>query len=108
MAFANAGVTIEFRGSGEQETGVIAAIDHPGCKAKVGDVVVEVDTRYYRPTEVDLLLGDATKAREKLGWVPKYNVAQLAKEMVDADMEHFRKEVLLKENGYRIFDEHQH
>jgi len=107
MAFGNAGVIVGFNGTGEKETGVVAAITNSGCKVNVGDVVVEIDPRYFRPTEVDLLLGDATKAKEKLGWVPKYNLEQLTKEMVDADLEYFRKQVLLKESGYKIFNEHQ-
>ena len=64
--------------------------------------MVEVDPRYFRPTEVDLLLGDATKAKEKLGWVPEYTLEMLVKEMVESDLEHFRKEVLLKDSGFRI------
>jgi len=67
---------------------------------KKGDVVVEVDERYYRPTEVELLLGDATKAKQKLGWTPKYNLNELVREMVLADIEHFRKDVVLKASGY--------
>jgi GDPmannose 4,6-dehydratase len=105
MAFAYAGVSVEFRGSGEHETGVVIGVSDPACKASVGDVVVEIDPRYFRPTEVDLLIGDATKAKEKLGWVPKYDLSMLVKEMVDEDIEHFRKQLLLKESGYKIFDE---
>ena len=80
---------------------------NPECKVNVGDVVIEVDKRYFRPTEVDLLLGDATKAKEKLGWIPKYTLDQLAKEMIDADLELFRKEVLLKESGYRTLNQYE-
>ncbi len=87
---------------------MVAAVKNPTeCKAKVGDVVVEVDPRYYRPTEVDLLLGDATKAKEKLGWVPKYTLDTLAKEMVEADIENFRKEILLKQSGYRTLKQYE-
>jgi GDPmannose 4,6-dehydratase len=106
MAFRNAGVEVAFENSGVAEIAVVvsAAAD---CKVKAGDVVVEIDERYYRPTEVDLLLGDATKAKEKLGWVPEYNLSQIVKEMVDADMEHYRKELLLRASGYNILNEHQ-
>ncbi len=108
MAFAHAGVIIEFKGTGENEKGIVASVaDANECKVKPGDIVLEIDTRYYRPTEVDLLLGDATKAKEKLGWVPKYTLEQLVKEMVDADMEHYQKAILLKESGYNIPSEHQ-
>lgn len=80
---------------------IVTNISDPGIRLSKGDVVVEVDKRYFRPTEVDLLHGDATKAKEKLGWVPKYNLHDLAKEMVHADIENFRKDVILKESGYK-------
>jgi GDPmannose 4,6-dehydratase len=79
----------------------VTAIADPGIRLKKGDVVVEVDERYYRPTEVELLLGDATKAKEKLGWSPKYNLNDLAREMVHSDIEHFRKDVVLNQSGYQ-------
>jgi GDPmannose 4,6-dehydratase len=100
LAFRHAGVGISFSGSGEDEKGMVSEILDPACRLSVGDIVVEVDKTYFRPTEVDLLLGDATKAREKLGWSPRCTLDQLAKEMVDADLEHFRKAVLLKNSGY--------
>ena len=100
LAFRHAGVEVEFIGKGEQETGVVKQVLSADCKAVVGDVVVEVDKRYFRPTEVDLLLGDATKAKEKLGWVPQYTLDELAKEMVEADLQHFRKQVLLNNSGF--------
>jgi GDPmannose 4,6-dehydratase len=67
---------------------------------KEGQVVVKVDSKYYRPTEVDLLIGDPTKAMTKLGWKPNYDLASLIKEMVASDLEIFKKEILLKKNGY--------
>lgn len=100
LAFQHAGVEVEFSGEGEQEKGVVKRLINPECKVAVGDVIVEVDKRYFRPTEVDLLLGDATKAKEKLGWSPKYTLDDLAKEMVLADIEHFSKQVLLVNSGY--------
>lgn len=100
MAFEEAGVIVEFTGSEEKEKAVVKTINNPQVKLREGDVVVEVDKRYFRPTEVDLLLGDASKARTKLGWTPKYSLQQLVKEMVQADIEHFRKDVILKESGY--------
>ena len=72
---------------------------------KEGQVIVKVDPKYYRPTEVDLLIGDPTKAMTKLGWKPKYDLAALVKEMVTSDLEIFKKELLLKENGYIIAKE---
>ena len=100
MAFEEAGVEVQFTGADEKEKAVVKAINNPQVKLKEGDVVVEVDKRYFRPTEVDLLLGDASKARTKLGWTPKYSLQQLVKEMVHADIEHFKKDVILKESGY--------
>jgi GDPmannose 4,6-dehydratase len=105
LAFGHAGVELEFRGTGEDEKGIVAKVLNPDCKVAVGDVVIEVDKRYFRPTEVDLLLGDATKAKEKMGWVPKYTLNELAKEMIEADIELFRKDVLLKESGYRTLNQ---
>jgi GDPmannose 4,6-dehydratase len=107
IAFAHAGVEVAFEGNGEKETGVVARVLDPECKLNTGDVVVEVDKRYFRPTEVDLLLGDATKAKEKLGWIPKCTLDQLAKEMVLADLEHFRKQVLLNQSGYRTLNQYE-
>ena len=101
LAFAHAGVTIEFKGEGEAEKGIVASVDNLDIPLQKGDVIVEVDKRYFRPTEVDLLLGDPTKAKEKLGWVAKYTLSELAKEMVDADIENFRKDVVLKESGFQ-------
>jgi GDPmannose 4,6-dehydratase len=97
MAFAAAGITVAFSGTGIDEKGIIVAVDGTDIKAKPGDVVLEIDPRYFRPTEVDLLLGDATKAREKLGWTPKYTLEALVNEMVVADLKHFKKELLLRQ-----------
>lgn len=107
MAFANAGILLKFEGSGVNEKAVVAAITNSESKAMVGEIVVEIDPRYFRPTEVDLLLGDATKAKEKLGWVPKYDLEQLTREMVQADLEHFKQQLLLKNSGYAIPSQHQ-
>jgi GDPmannose 4,6-dehydratase len=101
LSFAHAGVNVEFEGKGEKERGVVVNVSMPEIPLRKGEVVVEVDKRYFRPTEVDLLLGDATKARTKLGWAPKYTLNELAKEMVEADIEHFRKDVVLKESGFQ-------
>lgn len=104
MAFAEVGVELEFKGTGEAETGVV--VNNGGNdKIKIGQEVVKVDPRYYRPTEVDLLIGDPTKAQTKLGWKPKYTLASMVKEMVASDTELFKKEQLLKESGYQIKNE---
>lgn len=104
MAFDYAGVEINFEGEGENEKGIVAAINNPDCKLKKGDVVLEIDKRYFRPAEVEYLLGDATKARQKLGWSPKYTVQDLAKEMVEADLEIFKKEMLLRQSGFKTLN----
>lgn len=100
MAFANAGVNVEFEGKGELEKGIVKNVSLPDIPVRKGDVVVEVDSRYFRPTEVDLLQGDATKAKQKLGWSPKYSLEEITKEMVEADIENFRKDIILKDSGY--------
>lgn len=101
LAFAHAGVSIEFTGTGENEKAVVTAVSIPDINLRKGDIVVEVDKRYFRPTEVDLLLGDPTKAKEKLGWQAKYTLPELVKEMVETDIEHFRKDVLLRQSGFK-------
>ncbi len=100
MAFAELGVEITFKGKDENEVGVVSAVNDPSCELSLGKEVIAVDPRYYRPTEVDLLIGDATKANQKLGWKPKYDLPALVKEMVLADLELFKKERHLKDSGY--------
>ena len=73
----------------------------------IGKEVIAVDPRYYRPTEVDLLIGDASKAQSKLGWTPKYDLPMLVKEMVNSDMELFRADKLLKESGFSIRNQYE-
>ena len=102
MAFEAAGITVSFRGNGTKEIGVVETVQNAEVKCKAGQTVVEVDTRYYRPTEVDLLIGDAAKAKEKLGWQPKYTLAEMIREMVAADLEVFRKDILLKQGGFAV------
>jgi GDPmannose 4,6-dehydratase len=101
-AFSEVGIMIEFRGKEEKETGIITACKNPEYNVALGKEVVSVDPRYYRPTEVDLLIGDPTKAQTQLGWKPKYDLSSLVKEMVAADVEIFKREKLLKESGYTI------
>ncbi len=101
IAFDKLGIKLEFKGSNDEETAIVAAC-HGEYKIPKGTAVVKVDTRYYRPTEVELLIGDATKAKEKLGWKPAYTLDKLAQEMVAADLELFKSEVLLKQSGFKI------
>jgi GDPmannose 4,6-dehydratase len=100
MAFAHAGVEIRFEGSDESEKAIVAKVSMPDIPLHKGDVVAEVDKRYFRPTEVDILQGDASKARKQLGWQPRYTLNDLVKEMMHADIEYFRKEAVLKESGF--------
>ncbi|RXK59439.1 GDP-mannose 4,6-dehydratase [Lacibacter luteus] len=102
MAFAEVGVEVEFKGEGIDEKGFVTSSSNPDHPLAVGTEVVAVDPRYFRPTEVDLLIGDPTKANTKLGWKPKYDLNGLVKEMVAADVEIFKKEKLLHESGYKI------
>jgi len=98
MAFNEVGVTIKWEGQGNQEKGV---------DVSTGKVLVEVDSNYYRPTEVDLLIGDATKAKEHLNWEPKVTVSSLVKEMVASDVTLFKKEIHLKKGGFQSLDQYE-
>jgi GDPmannose 4,6-dehydratase len=99
MSFAELGIELGFRGTDDAEEGYVVK-NNGGYKLNEGQVIVKVDPKYYRPTEVDLLIGDPTKAMTKLGWKPKYDLAALVQEMVASDLEIFKKELLLKESGY--------
>jgi GDPmannose 4,6-dehydratase len=102
MAFKEAGVEIEFEGKGKKEKGIVSRLLDPSISLEEGREVVAIDEKYYRPTEVDLLIGDASKAQQQLGWYPEYDLGSLVREMVLADLEHFRKEKLLKDSGFYI------
>ena len=99
MAFAEIGVTLEFRGSEEQEKGYVVSCTNPEYAMEPGTCVVAVDEKYYRPTEVELLIGDPTKAMTKLGWQPKYDLPALVKEMVAADLNLFKNQSGLNKAG---------
>jgi GDPmannose 4,6-dehydratase len=104
MAFSEIGVELAFRGSEENEEGVVVA-SNGKYKVPVGQVVVKVDPRYYRPTEVDLLIGDPTKANTQLGWKPKYSLEQMIQEMVASDLNIFEKDQFLKQSGFEVKNE---
>lgn len=91
MAFAEVGITLSFTGEGVHEKGIVDSCANPSYQLPKGETVVAVDPEYFRPTEVDLLIGDATKARTKLGWEPRYNLADLVKEMMQKDLEAIKK-----------------
>jgi GDPmannose 4,6-dehydratase len=106
MTFAELGVELEFKGKGIDEKGFIKSCDD-NFNFKPGQEVVAVDSNYFRPTEVDLLIGDATKAKEKLGWQPKYTLQEMVKEMVAYDLELFRKHKTLLEAGFHVLPQHE-
>jgi len=91
MAFAELGIEVEFSGEGVDEIGTIVACSNPLYQVEIGKVVVNVDARYFRPTEVELLIGDPTKSKTKLGWVPKYDLPALVKDMMQSDIKLFTK-----------------
>lgn len=107
MAFAEAGIELEFKGKDEDEKGYVVSCSNPDVQLKPGTEVVSVDPRYYRPTEVELLIGDPTKAKTKLGWQPKYDLNALVKEMVQADLDIFRREKMLKEQGFQVRNQYE-
>jgi len=108
MSFAEVGVTLEFSGKDENERGVIIDVDKERQKElnldpellKIGQTVVKVDPKYFRPTEVDLLIGDPTKAQKQLGWKPKYDLAALVKDMMESDLHLVKKDDYLKKGGF--------
>lgn len=112
MSFAHVGVEVEFSGKDEQEKGVIIDADEERLTAlgidpslvKFGQTVVKVDSAYFRPTEVDLLIGDATKAQTKLGWKPKYDLEALVADMMESDLHLMRKEEYLKKGGFNTLN----
>jgi len=106
-AAAELGISLKWQGQNEQEIGIIDSINNDEVQCKVGDVIVKVDPRYYRPAEVESLLGDAKKAQQKLGWTPKISFAQLVSEMMQHDLEQAKKDSLIRKHGYTAFDYHE-
>lgn len=118
MAFNEVGISLNFEGEGIDEKGYISDVDEKTFQSKTGKTssevncnsgkkVISIDPRYFRPTEVDLLIGDPTKAQEKLNWKPKYDLSALVKEMVLADIDLFKKDLQLKESGFTILKQEE-
>ncbi|MCP2044519.1 GDP-mannose 4,6-dehydratase [Pontibacter sp. BT731] len=107
MAFGHVGIELEFKGEGVDEKGYIVACNNPEYQLEIGKEVVCVDPNYFRPTEVELLIGDATKSKEKLGWVPKYDLQALVTDMMQNDIELFKRDTYLMEGGHRILNYHE-
>jgi len=102
MAFKEAGIEVAFTGSGINEKGIVENCLNDEFKLEKGKVIVEIDKAYFRPAEVELLIGDAAKAREQLGWVPATNLNDLVSEMVNSDLDLFRKESYLIKGGHKV------
>jgi GDPmannose 4,6-dehydratase len=98
LAFAHVGIALEWKGSG---------VDEKAVDAKTGKVLIEIDPKYFRPTEVDLLIGNPTKARTKLGWSHKHTLEQLVNDMVKADVELFKRDRYLMEGGHKVLNYHE-
>ena len=112
LAFAEVGFNLRFEGEGVEEIGILDSFNEAlvndvleglEVKTQIGDVLVRIDPRYFRPTEVDLLIGDPTKAQTQLGWQPKYDLASLVEEMVAADVALFKKDLHLINNGHTVY-----
>ena len=100
LAFAELGIELEFSGEGVEEEAWVRACHHPDYQLLAGTVVVQIDARYFRPTEVELLIGDPAKAKRQLGWEPRYDLAALVKEMVRADLRLFERDAYLQAGGH--------
>ena len=100
MAFAEVGIEIEYRGKGIDEVAVVTACHNPNFQVPIGQQVIAIDKRYFRPTEVDLLIGDASKAKKLLGWQPKHSLHDLVKDMVQSDLTLFQKDLYLQQGGH--------
>jgi len=103
LSAREAGIELEFSGDGLEETATVVAVDAEKAPAvTVGDVIVKVDPRYFRPAEVETLLGDPSKAKEKLGWVPEITVEEMCAEMVANDLDIAKRHALLQSHGYNV------
>jgi GDPmannose 4,6-dehydratase len=112
MAFKEVGITIAFKGENENEVGYVENIDtgiinskNLNTNLKIGDEVVAVDPRYFRPTEVELLIGDPTKSQTKLGWKPKYDLPMLVEDMMQSDLKLMQRELFLKQAGHKVLSQ---
>ncbi len=102
MAFGQVGISLEFKGEGANEEGFVKSCSNPQYQLEIGKKVLAVDPVYYRPTEVDLLIGDPTKAKTKLNWTPKYSLQALVEEMVKSDVEYFKNRSVYNKAGIKI------
>ena len=104
MDFNHIGVELDFVGEGIKEVAKIASCANPDYQLEIGKEVLSIDEKYFRPTEVDLLVGDATKAKEKLGWEPKITLEELIEDMMTSDIKLFKKDKFLKDEGFNTLN----
>ena len=104
LSFAEVGIELDFIGNGVNEKAVVKSCDNPEYQIQVGTEVLSVDPKYYRPTEVDLLVGDPTKANTKLGWTPEYDLKSLVKDMMSSDIKLMKQDQYLKDGGYKTLN----
>ena len=107
MSFAELGIEVAFEGKEQDEVGKVVRCSHPDYQLPEGKEVVKVDPAYYRPTEVELLIGDPTKSKEKLGWELEYDLPALVKDMVQSDVELFKRDKFLLKGGHKVFNYHE-
>ena len=100
LSFMEVGIELEFKGTGIDEKAFVTACNNPAYQLEIGKQVIAVDPKYFRPSEVDVLIGDASKAKNKLGWVPKYDLGYLVKDMMASDITLMKKDQYLKDGGY--------
>ena len=104
MAFGHIGIELEFSGYGVNETAKIMSCSNPNYQLEIGKEILSIDPKYFRPTEVDLLIGDPTKAKEKLGWVPEIELEELVRDMMESDLRLFERDRYLSEGGHETFN----
>ena len=102
ISFAEVGIELEFSGAGVNEKATVVKCTNPLFQIEIGKEVLSIDSNYFRPSEVDLLIGDPSKAKNKLGWIPEYDLESLVKEMIQSDLKLMQKDQYLKEGGYNI------
>jgi len=107
MSFAELGIELEFEGKEQNEVGKVVSCSNPDYQVEIGKEVIKVDPEYYRPTEVELLIGDPTKAKEKLGWELDYTLEALVKDMVRSDVELFKRDKFLMKSGHKVYSYHE-
>ncbi len=104
LSFAEVGIELEFSGEGIYEKAFVVKCNNPSFKIEIGKEVLSVDSTYFRPTEVDLLIGDPSKAKTKLGWVPEYDLSSLVKDMMQSDIKLMQKDLYLKNGGFSMYN----